>query len=288
VTVGEEEQATVEPGQPPSVPEPMSDEERTLWATEGEVPELAPPVEVDWSGDMLYCLLHGPAGDPASRSPMTGFDIYAQGGDVAQIVVEQPSGQVFVLSPSGDMYGDKGRFGGHFQGLPQAGGTYTFTALDASGTPIPGAVASEVYLGGHEPDPPSNVQAELVEAGILVTWDPSPTIPGAFDPSGSPPFGSYAMYLNHDESGELIYGWGQDGPLAGTSHLVPFRPQDFGPGDEGSALEEMDDGVYNLSLNAFSVAPEGTAGKNTECIANDPTQSVRIVIEEGQVRIEEP
>jgi hypothetical protein len=43
VTVGAGEQATVEAGRPPSLPEPMSAKERTLWATEGEMPELAPP-----------------------------------------------------------------------------------------------------------------------------------------------------------------------------------------------------------------------------------------------------
>jgi ferric-dicitrate binding protein FerR (iron transport regulator) len=37
------EQVTVEGDRPPSLPEPMSDEERTLWATEGQLPELAPP-----------------------------------------------------------------------------------------------------------------------------------------------------------------------------------------------------------------------------------------------------
>ncbi|MFZ5916046.1 MAG: FecR family protein [Chloroflexota bacterium] len=44
VTVAAAEQATVEPGQPPSPPEPLSDEERRMWATEGEIPELAPPI----------------------------------------------------------------------------------------------------------------------------------------------------------------------------------------------------------------------------------------------------
>jgi hypothetical protein len=43
VTVAAGQQAVVEPGQPPSQPEPMSSEERTLWATEGEMPELALP-----------------------------------------------------------------------------------------------------------------------------------------------------------------------------------------------------------------------------------------------------
>jgi len=45
VTVKAGEQATVEPDRPPSPPEPMSDQERTLWATGGNMPELAPPPE---------------------------------------------------------------------------------------------------------------------------------------------------------------------------------------------------------------------------------------------------
>ncbi|RLC57890.1 MAG: hypothetical protein DRI80_14440 [Chloroflexota bacterium] len=43
VTVAAGQQATVKPGQPPSPSEPMDYEERALWATEGEMPELAPP-----------------------------------------------------------------------------------------------------------------------------------------------------------------------------------------------------------------------------------------------------
>jgi hypothetical protein len=58
VTVGEEEQATVEAGQPPSATEPLSNEERRLWANEGEVSDLAPPVgEVDsgMGGPLSIC-----------------------------------------------------------------------------------------------------------------------------------------------------------------------------------------------------------------------------------------
>lgn len=46
VVVAAGEQAVAEPEQPPSSAEPMSRAERTLWATEGEVPELAPPPPV--------------------------------------------------------------------------------------------------------------------------------------------------------------------------------------------------------------------------------------------------
>jgi hypothetical protein len=55
VSVAAEEQATVEQDQPPSPPEPLSTEERRMWATEGEMPELAPPwvsETVDSAGDV--------------------------------------------------------------------------------------------------------------------------------------------------------------------------------------------------------------------------------------------
>ncbi len=46
VTVGAGEQARVEPGRPPSPPQPMSDEERSLWITAGEMPEPPTPTPV--------------------------------------------------------------------------------------------------------------------------------------------------------------------------------------------------------------------------------------------------
>jgi hypothetical protein len=301
VTVTAGQQATVALDQPPSLPEPMSDEERALWAIEGEVPELVPPTPTPthvplpptltpvprvW-GD-VYSALSGPAGDLASRNPETVFDAVVRGGDAVQVVVEFPSGETVVLPPFGDIYGWERRFHKRVQGLPQIGGTYIFTALDADGTPIVGGVNSDVYVGGNEPAPPSDVQAEVVEAGILVTWDPSPVIPGAFDPAGSPPLGFYQMSLSAEDRGTL-YGWNNVGEsLPETSHLIPFRRQDFGPGDRGQALEEMDDGVYNLSLDAFSLAPAGTAGRANECSAHDPAEDVRFFIEGGQVRVEKP
>jgi hypothetical protein len=267
-----------EPVELPSIPDSWYPWYWPQWAG-GE--DATPPVEADLWCD-VWCWLEGPAGDLASRNPHTGFDAVVQGRNAVQVVVESPSGEVVVLTPYGDIYGWEGRFGGGMsQGLPQAGGAYTFTALDAAGTPIPGVVASNVYLGGYEPDPPTNVQAEVVETGILVTWDPSPVIPGAFEPSGSPSLGWYSLLLTQ-EGGELVYGWEHEHrPLPETARLVPFRRQDFGPGDTGLALEEMDDGVYYLELHAFSVAPEGTAGHYVECTTHDPAQNIRIVIEDG-------
>ena len=268
----------------------------TPWSTAAAKPTPTPtseptptetPVKVSVQGD-VWCFLDGPDGALASRNPRTGLNAIVQGRDAVQVVVESPSGESIVLLPHGDIYGWERRSSGMIQGLPQAGGTYTFTVLDADGTPIPGTVDSDVYLGGHEPDPPANVQAGVVEDGILVTWEPSPVIPGAFDPLGKPPVGFYQLYL-YQEGGQLVYGWHHYRRLLPqTSSLIPYRRRDFGPGDTGRALEELEDGVYHLELNAFSVAPEGTEGYFMECIAFDPAEVVRIVIEGGQVRVKEP
>jgi hypothetical protein len=208
------------------------------------------------------------------------FGADVQGDNVAQVVVETPSGEIVVLPRASGVFGGERKFFGETQGLPQVGGTYTCTALDADGTPIPGAVASDIYLGGYEPDPPANVQAVIIETGILITWEPPPVIPGAFDPSRSPHIGVYQIGLGP-------YGWNHWGrPLPETSHLIPFRRQDFGPGDLGQALEEMDDGVYYLDLYAFSFAPEGTVGQGYECVVH--AEEIHVVIEGGQVRVEKP
>ena len=285
VTVADLQETVVEPGQPPASPRPMSDEERKLWATEGELPDLAPPapteplIHVDVSSRLT-----GPAGDLASRNPETVFDVVVEAANAARVVVETPDRGDVVLERYGDIFGREQRFHGCIPGMPPAGGIYTFTALDEDGTPITGAVASDVYVGGHEPDPPANVQAKVVEAGVLITWDPSPVIPGAFDPGGSPPAGFYQMSLAR-EGGEMAFGWNSVSfRLPETSHLIPLRRQDFGHGDTGIALEEMEDGVYYLNMTAFSVAPEGTAGRVNECSVS-PAEEIEIIIEGGQARI---
>jgi len=148
-----------------SAPTPMNIPTYTPSPTPTPTNVLTPtdmPVKVIMSGD-VHCNLTGPAGDLASRNPQTLFHADVQSDNVAQVAVESPSGEIIVLSPFGDVFGWERRFHGSIQGLPQAEGTFTFIALGAEGTPIPGAVASDVYIGGCEPDPPANVQAKLLK-----------------------------------------------------------------------------------------------------------------------------
>jgi hypothetical protein len=249
------------------------------------------PIEVSMWCD-LWVLLDGPAGDLASRNPSVGFDAEVQGGNAIQVVVKSPSGEIITLPSFSDIpYGREQRFGnyGMVMGLPQIGGTYTCTALDTAGNPIPGAVAFDVYVGSNEPDPPTNVRAEVVKAGVLVTWEPSPAIPGAFDPSGSPPIGHYVVFLfREDKGGELVYGWNSGISLPETSHLIPLHRQDFVPDDAGLALEELDDGVYRIEMYTRSMAPEGTSGQRDECWAKNSSLNITLIIKEGQVQVEAP
>jgi hypothetical protein len=238
----------------------------------------------------LWVYLDGPTGDLASRNPSFEFEAEVQGGNAAQVVVESPSKEIFTLPPYRDIpYGREQRFGNGYKipGLPQIGRPYLCTALDVTGTPIPGVEAFEVYVGGNEPDPPTDVRAEIVEAGILVSWKPSHVIPGAFDPGGSPPIGHYVVFL-FQEGGKFLYGWNSGISLPETSHLIPLHRQDFSPEDAGLSLEELDDGIYFVHVYARSVAPEGTNGRKDECWAEDSSQSIRLVIEGGQMLVEAP
>ncbi len=309
VTVTAGQQAVVSPGRPPGAPEPMSDEERRLWATEGEIPELAPPtptatatptptptpkpsptatpVKISLWVD-VYGHLTGPAGEPAGQDPLTILEVHTDSDLVAGVTVTTPAGQIITLPPYGDVYGQQRRFTQVVPGLPQTGGRYTFTALAADGQPLPGGVASDIYLGGYEPEPPVGVSAQAVDNGLLVTWKPSPLIPGAFNPAAASSLGFYQISL-HLEGRGTAYGWNNSGrPLPETAHLIPLRQQDFGPGDFGQALAQLDDGLYFLDIDAFSVAPPQTVGGGLECSANDPAESVKIIIEAGQVRVESP
>ena len=84
----------------------------------------------------------------------------------------------------------------------------------------------------------------------------------------------------------MAYGWHHEVRLPETSHVIPLRRQDFGQGDRGQALEELQDSLYYLSVAAFSRPPEGTAGRSNECASHDPAEDIQIRVEGGQVRVE--
>lgn len=276
----------------PAKPLPTRPGSPTVEPTSPPPPVAGTPAKVTMWCD-LWLSLDGPAGDLATRNPSFSFEARVQGANAAQVVVQSPSGEKYILPPYSDIpYGGEQRFVGGGNGLPVAGRPYTCTALAADGAPIPGAAASDIYIGGKEPDPPTHVRAVVVAGGLQITWAPSPVIPGAFDPAGSPPVGYYVIFL-YNAKGEPLYSWlGGPTPPTAPSHLIPLHQQDFTPGDAGLALEALGDGTYRVDVNARSVTPDATpqvvTARTDECISKDSAQDIRLVIEKGQARVGTP
>ena len=95
VTVAAEEQATVKPDQPPSPPEPMSDIERHMWATEGETPELAPPIGKVDTGMGGSLTIRGTVRDSSEAvAPDVYVSLTAYLGNVGEDIREVWNGKV--------------------------------------------------------------------------------------------------------------------------------------------------------------------------------------------------
>ena len=170
------------------------------------------------------------------------------------------------------------------EGMPIAGGEYVFTGLDVTGEPIPGATSTDVWVGVDPPDPPTNVQAEMVEDGILVSWDESPVIPGSFDPAAEPALGFYQLWINRVETGRSVYGAVD---ISASPHLIPLDKADFVEGeDRGLSLGEMEDGVYSIGTAVISIAPAGSSGNGFEYNSSDLGQAVTFIIQGGEIIIQ--
>lgn len=189
--------------------------------------------------------------------------------------VELPGGGTMVIpfftdlfSPNVDFVSEF-RFLGAPEGLPDSGGTYTFTLLDIFGQSIAGATSTDTWLACPQ-DAPRHVSAELGTDGIFMTWDPVTPASG-FDPGGFTPLGFYQVEV-FSSGGDGGYG---AGGIHTASHLIPYAG--FGgsaPGfpdgnDFGNGLLELPDAQlpnawYGIDTIAFSVAVH-TGGFGLEC-----------------------
>lgn len=113
VTVVAGQQATVELGQPPSLPVPMSDEERALWATEGEIPELAPPTPTITPVPTIPPVIPPTATTTPLAPGTTPLPLPTQAPMAAltptrgpRTVKETPAGEPFAIQLAGNIGGD--------------------------------------------------------------------------------------------------------------------------------------------------------------------------------------
>jgi hypothetical protein len=168
-------------------------------------------------------------------------------------------------------------------GMPIAGGEYIFTGLDEVGEPIPGAINTDIWVGVEPPDPPTNVRAEVIEDGILVSWDESPIIPSSFEPTAEPQLGFYQLGIREIGTDESVY---VANLISASTHLIPRDKADFiAEKDHRLSLGEMEDGTYCLGASVHSMAPEGSLGKVFEYNSTDTDQGITFTIQDGEITI---
>ena len=184
--------------------------------------------------------------------------------------IEAPDGSIIIAPFFTDLFSPLVDFVNEFRfltnaaGLPQTGGQYRFTLLDAFGQSIPGSTTSDIWFACTM-GPPQNVSTTVDQDGLLVTWDPVPLAPG-FDPGGDPQLGFYQIELSG------LYG---SSGIVTPIHLIPFAnfsgsaagfPNGF---DNGMALDQFDDGTYTFDVIAFSQPAPGSGGSGLECQIRD-------------------
>jgi hypothetical protein len=249
-------------------------------------PELIP---LYFDADALLGL-NGPATlPPEERNP--GVSLAVSVNIVIDSVrVDLPDGGSVVIPEYTEEFDPEGEWATLFRfltvepGMPPDGGEYVFTGLDATGEPIPGATDTDIWVAIDPPDPPTNLTAEVVENGILVSWDESPIIPGSFEPAAEPRLGSYALEIRRiDTDDELVYAG--DG-ISAPPHLIPLDKADFVVEDHELSLSEIEDGIYSLTAIVYSMAPAGSLGKGAEYSSTDGGQAITFSIQNGEITIE--
>jgi len=251
----------------------------------GQPPEL---LELHFHTD-AYLGLDGSATlPPQERNPCVILDIMTN-VIMDSVRVDLPDGGSVVVPAATDVFSPGVDWTTSFRfltcepGMPIAGGEYIFTGLDVAGEPIPGARGTDIWVGVEPPDPPTNVRAEVIEDGILVSWDESSIIPGSFEPAAEPQLGFYQLGINRIEADELLYGANQ---ISASPHLIPQNKADFiTVEDHGLSLSEMEDGTYYLVARVLSIAPEGSLGKALEYNSTDVDQGIIFTIQNGEITI---
>ena len=233
--------------------------------------------------------MEGPATLPPEERNPCAFLTVDTNIVIDSVRVDLPGGGSIVIPEYSDVFSlaDEGttafRFSTCQPGMPIAGGEYVFTGLDVAGQPILGATTTDIWVGVDPPDPPTNVWAEVVEDGILVSWDESSVIPNSFDPTAEPALGFYHLWVNRIETGESVYG---AAGISASPHLIPLDRADFVEGeDRGFSLGEMEDGIYMIGTAVHSIAPAGSSGNGFEYNSSDLGQGVTFTIQDGEITI---
>lgn len=191
--------------------------------------------------------------------------------------VETPDGGILTIPNYTDIFSPDVDFISFFRYLenietsPTAGEPYAFVLLDALGQPIPGTEAADIWRGCQQGPTLNVTPSDEFEPSINLSWDPVAPAPG-FDPYGDPQVGFHQISINPLEGGVSEYG---SAGIGSTSHIVPWEP--FEPGsagtpdgsDFGVSLSELEDGLFQVTLEGYGESPPDSGGIGLECSVFD-------------------
>jgi hypothetical protein len=135
---------------------------------------------------------------------------------------------------------------------PTLGQPYSLRLLDALGSPILGARATDLWTGCPNGPPRNHVATPLAGTAtdITLSWDAVPPAPG-WDPAAG--VGWYQPEISVDE--RAYYGAGD---VRTTSHVIPWASFDEqAPGrpdgeDFGQSLSELPEGEYRIQVGSLT------------------------------------
>lgn len=196
--------------------------------------------------------------------------------------VDRPDGTVVIVPFYTDIFSSQVdfvsefRFLQSFEGDPISGQAYTFTLLNALGNPIAGTTQTDVWTACATFPPPRNLDALLTpELNIDLSWSAVPSAPG-FDPVNGIGFYQIGVWpwdweVETSYGANLISGPSHRIPWAGFGGWAPGYPDGF---DNGAALGELDNGNYQVQVEAFSRPDPTNLGGGHECAVWDMEHSL--------------
>jgi hypothetical protein len=230
---------------------------------------------------------------PGNWTLYEGYSVIVSSG----MQVETPDGLKFVVQEYTDLFSPDVDFIGRFrylsqnEGLPIIGGTYHFTLLDIFGDPIPGTESTDVWYACNQGAPVNINGTHTAENDLQLSWDAVTSVPGEFEPGNTPQIGFYQIGISpFGWQGQSEYG---SAGIASANHVIPwnmFEPGSAGTPDGtdfGMALNQFQDGTYQIGVYAFSHANPQTNGSGHECMTFDSTRTMLLVKNGSELDIQQ-
>ncbi|MBN1964147.1 MAG: protein kinase [Anaerolineae bacterium] len=224
-----------------------------------------------WVGGEVYCLQDYATGltGVAAEAVMEGDYV-----DAVWVIGPRDAGeQTFMLYPDGLTDAGNTHYGYVGWGNGLRDGMYTFIPLH-DGLEVTGRRFSVPHRDQYPlVDAPRDVQVEVTELGLQLSWTAVTPVEGGFNPGGTYMIRVQAAGTSATE--RLFYPVYEDwGAASVPRYLLPWGTLYRPPNARGTLLENLPDGQYEVEVWAVSTR----ASTGDECRAIDSRETIRLAI----------